>query len=290
MPSPEWTIASLVAWTTEYFRRHGIDSPRLDAELLVAHALGLRRIDLYLRHDQPLNDGERTRIKDLLRRRVAREPVAYIIGRREFWSLDLEVSPAVLIPRPETEGLVTAALDLLAKPGGGRRPRMVDLGTGSGAIAIALATSRPDAAVWASDRSLEALAVARRNAHRHGVDARIQFLAADWLAPFPSAPPGFDVVAANPPYIPSAQLAGLEPEVRDFEPRVALDGAEDGLACLERIITDARRVLAPEGHLLLELGFDQSAAVAALLTRAGFGEIRFHRDYAGHLRVAQAHA
>jgi release factor glutamine methyltransferase len=290
MSSPEWTIATLVAWTTEYFGRCGIDNPRLDAELLVAHALGLRRIDLYLRHDQPLNDGERTRIKELLRRRVAREPVAYIIGQREFWSLELEVTPEVLIPRPETEGLVTAALELLAGRQGGPRPRMVDLGTGSGAIAIALAASLPAADIWASDRSLGALAVARRNAQRHGADGRIRFLAGDWLAPFRSAPPGIDLIVANPPYIPSAHLAGLQPEVRDFEPRVALDGADDGLACLGRIIADARRVLTPGGHLLLELGFDQSPAVAALLTKAGLTEIRFHRDFAGHLRVAQARA
>lgn len=290
MPPPEWTIASLVAWTTDYFRRRGIESPRLDAELLVAHALGLQRLDLYLRHDQPLNDAERTRIKALLKRRVAREPVAYIIGHREFWSLDLEVTPAVLVPRPETEGLVEAALELLAGRQAGMPPRVADLGTGSGAIAIALAHSFPEAFYCAMDRSPEALAVARRNARRHQVAERIDFLLADWLTPFRSAPPGFDLLVANPPYIPSAVIAELAPEVRDYEPRSALDGDRDGLAAIRAIAADAPRVLAPGGHLLLEIGYDQAAAVEDLLGRAGLQDIRLRRDYAGHLRVAQARA
>lgn len=281
-----WTILELVTWTTGYFDDQGLENPRSEAEILLAHTLGKRRIDLYLNHDQPLCDAELKRFKGLIRRRLSGEPVAYITGRREFWSLELAVNPAVLIPRPETECLVEAVLPFLQQDGGSAR-RVLDMGTGSGAIVIALAHECPRQRYLALDRSLPALVTARQNARRHGVDGRIDWLCADWTTALMPERATFDLIVSNPPYIPSRDIMGLQPEIRDHEPRTALDGSSDGLACLVRIIDTAHRFLMPGGMLALEMGFDQGAATRNLAAKDGhYTDFRIVKDYSGLDRVA----
>lgn len=288
MQSHDWTIASLLGWTTTYFQQHEIDSPRATAEILLAHGLGLRRIDLYLRYDQPLNPDELARFKTLVRRRMAREPVAYITGVKEFWSLELRVTPDVLIPRPETECLVEAALAQARAMPPSRPLRILDLCTGSGAIIIALATQRPDDCLIASDVSPEAIAVARENTRRHGLDDRIHLVAADWLSAFGFQKQPFDLIVSNPPYIDAEAFKTLQPEVRDHEPRRALDGRHGGLMCLERILNDAHRFLKADGYLLLEIGHDQRARLETMIRSSGrYDDPVFSRDYGGFDRVVQ---
>ena len=227
----DWTILKLIQWTTTYFKQQGIESARIDAELLLAFALGVQRIDLYLRFDQPLNPDELARFRSLVKRRAAREPVAYITGTKEFWDLTLAVGPAVLIPRPETECLVEAVLDFFKTYTGSAEPVIMDLGTGSGAIALALAQSCPTARVMAVERSAEALATADRNRRRHGLADRVHLVAGDWLAPFKVDRPLWDVIVSNPPYVRSDDTAL---EVLHREPRNALDAGEDGLLRAEQ--------------------------------------------------------
>jgi release factor glutamine methyltransferase len=248
----------------------------LDAELLVATVLGCGRGALAANPERPLAAAQRQALEALARRRLAGEPVAYLTGRREFWSLEFEVTPDVLVPRPETELLVECALEAVREI---ERPAILDLGTGSGAIAIAVASSRADAAVTATDASPAALAVARRNAARHGLRNQ-RFLAGDWFAPVPAA--RFDVIASNPPYVAAgdAALAALA-----HEPQLALVADAGGLAALATIAAGAPARLAPGGRLLLEHGTGQGPAVRGLLEAAGFAGIRTWRDLAGHERV-----
>ncbi len=280
-----WTVGELLAWTTERFRQAGIDEARVDAEHLLAEALGCKRFDLYVRHDRLLGEAERGPFRELVKRRLAREPVAYITGRRGFHALDLDlaVDRRVLIPRPETEHLVDWALEHLPKPGDGLQ--VVDVGTGTGAIALAIKKARPGARVVAVDRSPEALAVASANAERLGVD--VEFRRSNLLADVPPPAGGWDAVLANLPYIPSDELRGLAPEVRDFEPHLALDGGSTGLLLVERLIREcaAPGVLAPGGRIFLEIGQGQAPATGECLERAGFREVQARRDYAGIERV-----
>lgn len=285
---PPWTVLSLLQWTAGYFKRHGVDNPRADAEILLAHGLGCERIDLYLRHDQPLNEEELARIKPLLKRRVRREPVAYIVGYKEFWSLRFEVTPAVLIPRPDTECLVENALRHLRGDGADRSDRVLELGVGSGAVTVALAHECPRHRYWVSDRSWAAIWVARANARRHRVDGRIRFFLGHWLAPLAAHRAPFDMILSNPPYVRSGDIAGLAPEIREFEPLDALDGGPEGLDALGAIISTAHSHLRPGGLLLLEAGFEQRAAVEDLARQSGaYDRIVFHKDDAGHYRVAR---
>lgn len=283
-----WTILKVLGWTTSFFQSHAIESPRLDAELLLAASLKLGRIDLYLRHDQPLHPDELARFKSLIKRRVRREPVAYILGKKEFWSMDLRVNPAVLIPRPETECLVEQALKRLeARPEGALPPRILELGTGSGAVILALAAEQPAAICVATDRSPSALAVARENAAKHGLDRRVRFFAGDWFGALPRESSRFDLILSNPPYIPQEALSGLAPEIRAYEPRAALDGGPDGLAELGRILGAAPDYLAEDGWLLLEMGHDQGPAVERQAQQhPAYGPARFIPDYGGNPRVA----
>jgi len=254
MPS-SWTIQPLLNTTTGYLERKGIENARLNAEVLLAHLLRCRRIDLYLRFDQPLKDEELSGYREMIRRRVRREPLQYIRGLQEFWSLDFEVGPGVLIPRSETEVLLERALSLVreGEAPGGDSPRVLDLGTGSGVIAVCFAREIPGARVWASDLSDVALEAAGRNARRHGVSERIQLVRGDLLAPFREGSREFDLILTNPPYVGSEEFVDLEPEVRDHEPREALDGGPGGLELVRRILQDAPSRLSAGGRLLVEM-------------------------------------
>jgi release factor glutamine methyltransferase len=272
----------VLAWATDDFRRRGNKSARLDAELLLGEALGLDRIKLIVEAERPLADGELTRYRELIKRRRVGEPIAYILGRREFFALPLRVDRRVLIPRPDTEILVETALS-------GTRDRhlygrLLDLCTGSGCVAIAFAKARPTWRVTAVDLSADAAAVARENAQRAGVVHNLGVLEGDLFAPLPEGAQ-FELISANPPYIPSADLAGLDADVRDFEPHLALDGGADGLHVMRRLVAGAQAYLSPGGLLAVEGGFDQASAVAALLEAHGFEQISRAKDLAGIERV-----
>jgi release factor glutamine methyltransferase len=274
----QWTVLDVIRWTAARFGERGLATPRLDAELIVAHVLALPRIQLYVQSDRPLLATELADIRALIKRRQAGESVAYLVGKKEFWGLELAVDARVLVPRPDTETLIEEAR---ARLEGVEAPRIADVGTGSGALAVTLAKLRPDAVVFASDVSAGALEVARGNAERLGV--AVTFLEGDLAAPLlPHAP--FRLIVANLPYIPSADLAALPPEVR-AEPTLALDGGADGLDLVRRLIGAATALLAAGGALALEIGAGQAAATSALLAAAGFVALSVRPDLAGVERV-----
>jgi release factor glutamine methyltransferase len=279
-----WTIIAVLNWTTRFFGEKQLASPRLDAEVLLSHVLHCDRVGLYVRFEQPLERGELDTFRELVRRRVAGEPVAYLTGTKEFWSLPLRVDPRVLIPRPETELVVDVILELTrdAPPG-----LACDVGTGSGAIALALKRERPAWTVVATDVSAAALAVARDNAARLAID--VEFLEGDMLGPLAGRGP-FDVIASNPPYVAEAEVATLMREVAQHEPRVALTPGSDGLAAIRALVAGAPGLLAPTGALVLEIGYQQGAAVQALVAAtSAFGPPTVRKDYAGLDRVLWAH-
>jgi len=272
-----WTVLKLLQWTAEYFRDKGIESPRLDAELLLSATLEMDRVALYVNFERPLIAEELARYREKVRRRADREPLQYILGETEFWSLPFSVNPFVLIPRADTEVLVEEALKRIDGCS-----NVLDVGTGSGAIAVALAHEKPEIKVTALDCSEDALEVARGNARRNGVVERVACLAGN----LNSLPPGpFDMIVSNPPYIPSRDWEQLMPEVRDHEPRLALDGGDDGLEAYRRIAVQALKILSPGGWLLVEVGIGQAAVVSALFKAAGLTEVVQRDDYAGIPRV-----
>ncbi len=272
-----WTVLKILQWTADYFTGKKIAAARLEAELLLAATLGLDRVGLYINFERPLDSAELAAFRQQVQRRAKGEPVQYILGETEFWSLPFTVCPAVLVPRADTEVLVEEALARLNNSGS-----VLDVGTGSGAIAIALAHDKPGVQVTALDCSEEALQVARGNAERNGVAERVACIAGD-LAELPPGP--FAMVVSNPPYIPSADCEQLMPEVRDHEPRLALDGGEDGLTAYRQLVSQASRVLIMGGWLLVEVGIGQADKVAAMFKAAGFVEITCRDDYAGIPRV-----
>jgi len=275
-----WTVGGLLQWTEQFFGQKGVEFPRLDAQILLAHVLGCDRIHIYTRFTEEVGDDLRGQFRDLVRRRVDGCPVAYLVGRKEFYNLSFEVSPGVLIPRPATEALVIVK----NQP----KPRVLDVGTGSGCIAVSVAKQHAGATVVAVDVSADALHVARRNAERHGVADRIEFLTSDLYAAVTGAAP-FDLIASNPPYIAGDSIAILAREVRDHEPRLALDGGPNGLAVFDRLIAGAADRLAPGGWLLVEIGFDQEPeAVRRLAATPGLVPGPTVRDADGHPRVVTA--
>lgn len=285
-----WTHLRLLRWTTGYLTGKGIERARLDAEVMLADLLGMERVGLYLNFDRPLQKDELAAFRERVRRRAAREPVAYIVGRREFYGLDLAVDPRVLVPRPETELLVDLALARLKSrsaeaPHGGEGECLVDLGTGSGAIALALAHERLEARVWALDKSMEALEVARANALRLGLEARIAFHQGDLLAPLAGLGKTFDLIAANLPYVPRPAFADMPLDVKAFEPRRALDGGEDGLGLIRPAIHQALPLLSPGGAFILEIWPSQAEAVLTQARDEGYGPAGVHQDLAGHDRA-----
>lgn len=262
----------------------GIAAAALEARLLLEQAAGLDRAALLAQARDPVEPAAAARYERLLAQRERRVPLAYLAGEREFWSLRLKVDPRVLVPRPETETLVEAALERLS-PGAS----VADVGTGSGAIVIALALELGCGKFYGTDRSAGALAVARENAAAHGLEGRIDFRLGDLLAPLSCRVGSLDALVSNPPYIPTAELAALQPEVRDFEPREALDGGPDGLALIRALVAGAPPLLRPGGWLLLEIGAGQGAAVRALLEGTGaFEGCACCRDLAGIERVVVA--
>jgi len=264
-----WTILSVLQWAQHYLRTKGISEPRAGAEVLLAHCLKCSRLDLYLRHDQPLSDDELSCYKKGLKRRLGHEPTQYVTGHQEFWSLDFLVSPAVLIPRPETELLVEAVLKHLSrsKPGG-VTPQILDIGTGSGILAVTLAAELPQALVVAVDQSWESLGLARENARRHKVEHQINWILADLVSAL--APRAlFEAIVANPPYVPTADWEQLPPEIKEYEPRLALDGGPDGLEVIRALVLAVQPLLQPDGLLALEVGQGQAETVQQLLEQAG---------------------
>jgi release factor glutamine methyltransferase len=242
-------------WTARYLAEKDSEYPRLDAEVLLAHALECRRIDLYTRYEEPASEAARSKFRELVRKRIEGCPVAYLVGRKEFFSLQFEVSSAVLIPRPESEFVVLECLRL-AKPVA--EPRILDIGTGSGNIAVAVAYQNRHARITAVDISPDGLQVASRNAARHGVSDRVRFLAGDLFSPMEPAD-RFDFILSNPPYIAREDLDRLPIGVRQYEPRLALDGGPGGYAIFDRLVRDARQFLTPGGYLIVEIGAPQEA-------------------------------
>lgn len=286
-------IGEALAQAVTQLRNEGVDSPRLDAELLLAHVLDVNRAAILAHPDRPLTPKALTRYRDLVDRRAHREPLAYLVGHREFYGLDLYVNHHVLIPRPETELLVDHALRLARPLAPG--PRIVDVGAGSGAIAVALAVHLPQARVYALDASPDALTVVAENAKRHGAEERVSCLRGDLLEPLarldPSAAGGtagrslrgqVDLVTANLPYVSTSEWRRLAPEIREHEPRAALDGGPDGLDLIRRLLATAGPFLRPGGALLVEIGASQGEAVTALAhAHWAAARVDLYQDYAG---------
>ncbi len=280
--SDAWTPLKLIAWTQGYFARAAVDAPRLTAELLLAHALGCDRLRLYLDFDKPLLEPELARYRALVRRRAEGEPTAYLVGAKEFFGRSFRCDPRALVPRPETELLVEAALESLPPEGG----VALDLCTGSGCVGVTLALERPGARVLAADVSPHALALAAENAARLG--ARVELLEGDLFAPLPGEL-RFDVIAANPPYVPTGEIPKLAREVRR-EPALALDGGGDGLAVARRLVAEAPRRLRPGGALVVEMHETHERTLPALCLDAGFATAEARRDLAGLPRLVVARA
>ncbi len=279
-----WAIAEILSKTADYLKKKNLDNPRLNAEVMLGHVLDLRRIDLYLNYDRPLKDREVSAFRALVKDRLAGCPLQYLMGETEFFSLNFLVGPAALIPRPETEILVEAVLERLRSLGSSLK--IADLGTGSGVIAVSLAVHLPGVRLWATDRSAEALGLARRNAQIHGVVERISFAQGDLFDPLKGKKGAFAAVVCNPPYISSDQLENLPPEIRNYEPLLALDGGSDGLEVIRRVVAEAPEFLTGGGLLVLEVGAGQAQVVGELIVKTGaFGEPRVIKDYAGVQRV-----
>lgn len=283
--SARWTVRDVLKWTASYFREKGMDSPRLDAEVLLAHCLGVERLQLYLDFERPLAPEERAAYRTLVRRRAMREPVALIVGKKEFWSLSFRTAPGVLIPRPETEILVQAVLEEIPD---NTSALILEIGVGTGAVAVAVLKERLLARAIGTDLNLTAIATARANAKDAGTDA-LSLVAGSLYAPFRKGP-RFDVICSNPPYIPRATIPTLAPEIRDFEPLSALDGGPDGLDLLREIIGQAGDYLRHGGALCLEIGDGQEGAVADLMQHASLEDIRVIPDLAGKPRVVKGKA
>jgi release factor glutamine methyltransferase len=288
---PEMTRLELLQWATNTLRDHQIENPRLNAELLLAHSLNLNREELYVRLRREIKEGEKGALERLIQRRISGEPLQYILGQQEFWSIHFKVDPRVLIPRPETELLVEQGLWILSEKTFEQNPSVLEIGTGSGAVAIALAKEVTHIFLVATDISGDALVLAKENAKSAGVQDRIQFVNGDLLSPFQSSKGtrAFDLMLSNPPYIVRSEIGSLAKEVRNYEPVIALDGGEDGLEFYRRLISQAPSSLREGGWLLLEVGQGQAERVAEQIREGGpFLEPQILPDLAGIERVVKA--
>lgn len=277
------TVLEIIKRTTEFLDKRGVESARLNAELLIGHALGLKRMQLYLQFERPLTETELEKIRPLVKRRGNREPLQYIMGEAEFSGLKLKVDARALIPRPETERLIELLQDRLEAP----PARILDLGTGSGAIALALAKIYPESAVTAVDISEPALALARENAETAGLAGRVTLVISDWFSMLPKDR-RFQLIVANPPYLSDAEAGAAQPEVKEFEPAVALSAGPNSATALERIMAGARDYLEPGGVLACETGIAQHPQLLALATDAGYLRVESLRDLTGRNRYVLA--
>lgn len=289
MPSKIWRVVDLLDWTVAYFQQHGIPNPRLDAEVLLGHLLEKSRLQLYLHFEMPVFQEHLTPFRELIKKRIAHTPVSYLTNRKEFMSLDFYVDERVLIPRPETEQLVETILTIETRD----FQRLLELGTGSGVIATSLAVQHPEWEIVATDISESALVVARKNAETHACAARIKFLSGDLFEPIETINANgnaqFDWIVCNPPYIKNTERDTLRPDVRDYEPEIALFGGDDGLNVIRRLIAGAPKYLAPSGKLILEIGATQADAVRTLLeTESAYETYEVFKDYAEKERVVLA--
>lgn len=277
-----WTIGRLIAWTTDFLRRQGSESPRLESEILLAHALGWQRVKLYMNINEEVGALGRAEFRKLVRKRSEGAPVAYLVGHKEFYSLDFEVDESVLIPRPDTETLVMTFLEL-AKPV--QRPLCVDVGCGSGCIPVASCKHHPTARFVAIDLSEKAVHVARRNVEKHGLQERIDIRTGNLLEPLkPDETPDF--IVSNPPYIPSSEIPKLDRDVREFEPLSALDGGPDGLRIVRELVDRSAVKLAGGGYLLIEIGHDQGEIVKSLFEAdPRWRSVILRQDFGGVPRV-----
>lgn len=284
-PTTTWTILSLIEWGTRYLSDRSFEDPRLNIELLLAHILGLKRIELYTSFDRPLNANELAAFKDALRRRLAHEPLQYIIGKTEFMGISLAVNRSVLIPRPETEELVQKAVEWINRLTQ-QRVDVLDIGTGSCNIPIAIERLAQNAWITSIDVSEQALALAEHNMRRTG-STRIVLKQSDvFEASF--APASFDVIVSNPPYISAAEFVLLQPEVREFEPTVATTDNADGLTFIRRICSLAATTLRHGGMLFVEIAYNQGTDAARAAQESGLADVQIHRDVAGNERILQA--
>lgn len=281
----EWTVRRVLDWTINHLKERGSDTPRLDAEVLLAHAWKCPRIQLYTRYDQILPADVRAAMRELVKRRAAAEPVAYLVGYREFFSLNFEVRPGIFIPRPETETLVMEALEFLKSQ---EAPRVLDLCTGSGCIAVSIAHEHPTALVTAVDLNPLAVEVATNNAARHGVADRVTILHGDLTAPVPAGET-FDLIVSNPPYVREDEIPTLAPDIREHEPHLALTAGEDGLDVIRRLLVEIPPRLRHPGAVLIELSPEQGPAAVDLFSGAGlFSRVDLVRDLARVDRVLRA--
>jgi len=283
-----WTIRRLLEWTGAFLARKGVDSPRLSAELLLAHVLKCARIRLYTDYNRVVTDEHLALYRDLVRRAAEHQPIAYLTGTAHFFNLEFEVTPDVLIPRPDTETLVENVIQSARLQGGLEAPRVLDLCTGCGCIAAAVACNLKAATVVATDISGAAVAVAKRNMQRLGLSDRVTVVQGDLYEALSQIPDAgqFNLILANPPYIPTDRIASLDRSVRDYEPLAALDGGRDGLMVHRRILADAPRHLSRGGKVYLEIGADQAEAAIALAEQSeGLVEPRILKDYGGNPRV-----
>ncbi|KPA08923.1 HemK family modification methylase [Candidatus Magnetomorum sp. HK-1] len=283
MITEQWTIKAVLNWTQTYFEQKSVESPRLSAELLMADTLALERIELYLQYDRPLEKQELQSFKQKMFRRVQHEPIAYITGSKAFWESSFDVSPQVLIPRPDTETLIEAAISQIESA---KTPlRILELGVGSGAIIVSLAKQFPQHTYFATDRSYSAICTAKKNANKILQTNSVFFILSDWFSGL-SAGHLFHLIISNPPYIPTKDLKTLQPDIFKFEPLIALDGGDNGLFHLKQIIQQAADYLEKDGTLMLETGFDQRHAVESIASSTGkYENIKSIKDYAGHERV-----
>jgi release factor glutamine methyltransferase len=282
-----WTIGRLLNWTTQFLKQHGAESPRLDAEVLLAHARGCRRIELYTAFDEEPSEQVRGEFRELVRRRATGTPVAYLVGRREFYSLSFRVTPDVLIPRPETEHVIVALLDL-TRDAAAEHLRIADVGTGSGILAVCVAKHLPGCRVTAIDISDAALEVARANAEEHGLAERIEFIRSDLFSAVP-AERQFDFIISNPPYVTEAEFDQLPSTINEHEPRAALVAGPRGMNVIEPLVEQAAGRLQPGGYLLCEISPMLQPAVEELFaSQPGWSPRKYIKDYAGLVRVVQA--
>ena len=289
MPNKMWRVVDLLNWTTQYFEQHGLSHPRLDAEVLLGHLLEKSRLQLYLHFEMPVFQEHLTPYRELIKKRVEHTPVSYLTNRKEFMSLDFYVDERVLIPRPETEQLVETIL----REKTGDSERLLELGTGSGVIATSLAVHQPEWDIIATDISEPALAVAQKNAEAHACTAQIKFLSGDLFDPIKAIDPTeeirFDWIVCNPPYVKKTEWDTLSPDVRDYEPEIALSAGDDGLAVIRRLIAEAPEYLAPNGKLILEIGDTQGDLVRPLIdAESAYCTYQLLKDYAEKERIVLA--